>query len=342
MDKSLDELITQNRRRGARGSGGDDGTGYSFSGRRREGRRSGGGRGGNNRDGDLRATLSSSATAATSSSAPEKSHRRKRRSGDGYAVIVKNLHFSIMPADLEAFVSGQLPNCTLLRAELDYDSSGRSDGSAAVYFASLADAVQARNSLHGLSLANEIIDVTLDESADDIRDSGGVTDDSGQYMYKSILDRLGSNRPAPVSGVNKSSNVLDRLGSRVLDRLGPTAIYSNDRAGGRDRGGRRSDDRRRQRDDRGGSDRRRRPVRPEDLDKEMDSYMNGDGNPVDITDEKMDLGGDDVADAVEEERYSRPSNRSEFVDFDAPSNDPYTGAGGGGDSRRQVLDYGDI
>ncbi|KAI9338450.1 hypothetical protein BDR26DRAFT_862910 [Obelidium mucronatum] len=234
-----------------------------------------------------------------------------------------------MASDLAAFVREHLPLATVIDSEIDFDESGRSNGTANVRFEAHVDAVQARNVLHGLSLNDQILEVVLAPDCEDVADTGGVVNEHGEYMYKSILDRLGSNRPAPVTEVRKDAAVLDRLGSRILDRLGPTSVYAS-------RGSNRPESRWRSQNSDSNAGRRRKPVRAEDLDAEMDTYMTGEGV---IEPEKMDLGEDNSNDI--EERYRRPERR-EFVDFDAPSADPYTGAGGGSRSNRAVLDYGDI
>ncbi|KAJ3009769.1 UNVERIFIED_CONTAM: hypothetical protein HDU68_002502 [Siphonaria sp. JEL0065] len=315
MDKSLDELITQNRRRGARG--GDDGTGYQqqrgqrsepYNRRNRNNHR--------NRE-DLRATLGNEAPVAV-----ERKKRQPRQ--PGFGVAVTNLHYNVMADDLREFVGIHLPHAKVLEVTLDFDKSGRSTGASNVRFESQADAVHARNVLHGLALKDQLVNVVLATDSEDVVDLGGVVDEDGKYLYKSILDRLGSNRPAPVTEVRRNAAVLDRLGSRILDRLGPQSLYAS-------RGSSRPESRRRPQHN------SRKPVRPEDLDAEMDRYMTSEGKEVD-NGGQMDLGDDDSNDREVEDRYSRPE-RKEFVDFDAPSADPYTAAGGGGRANREVLDY---
>ncbi|KAJ3069782.1 hypothetical protein HDU98_007168 [Podochytrium sp. JEL0797] len=338
MDKSLDELVSINRK-----GGGDDGTGYQSQRRRdrdagsrpyarREPRRE-------RRDdrSDLRAHLADGPSAA-----PQQRKPRRRRQ-EGFGVVVANLHYNVLAETLADFVAQHLPRARVTAVEIDYDSADRSLGTASVRFDSQVDAVQARNVLHGMSLENEVLEVVLAEDSEALADdAAGVVNEHGEYMYKTILDRLGSNRPAPVNPdlKQRGGSVLNRLGSRVTDRLGPKTIHSpqrsNDRGSGDWRDRRDASRHNNSNSSNGSNSRRRGEVRPEDLDAEMDRYMNGDGNPVDLeTEEKMlvdGAAGDAVEQDAEEESHTRRSGpRKEFVDYDTPSADPYTTGGGGGD-----------
>ncbi|KAJ3130844.1 hypothetical protein HK100_007351 [Physocladia obscura] len=286
MDKSLDELITLNKRRGTRG--GDDGTGYSNPRNKTRGARGNGAR-------------------RTVPYEPPSSQANKKE-------------------DLSALIANYLPTLTAIaKPIIDYDNSGRSLGTATIFFESPVDVLQAKNTLDGLTLLDSIVKTDIDEVTLVIPDSGGVLNDEGEYMYRSILDRLGSKRPAPISGVAAPGSVLERLGSRVLDRLGPTVIYSNNSRGGR--GHRQSNT--------GG---RRRDVSTEELDKQMDAYLNGDGQPMSLDDDNVAT----VNKVAEQRIFGRKQNRQEFIDFDSPAADPYTTVGGGHSSGRVLLNYDDI
>ncbi|KAI8611411.1 Ion transport protein-domain-containing protein [Chytriomyces sp. MP71] len=371
MDRSLDELITESRRRGARSqgdSGGVDGTGYrGKTGRRerrpvpyfdeapRQGQR---GRRGRDERVDLRETLRE--RESEGGGGWGRSEEEKKRSG--VKVVLSNLHFNAMASDVDSLITAHAPVSALplqTPPEIDYDNAGRSLGTATLLFDSKDVAETVKAALHGLSLLGcliscEVVDYgpipaqrqrQRDRGNDEgqwarveeaVADGNDIINENGEYAYKSILDRMGANRPSGLTSGGQN-RVLDRLGSRVLDRLGPTVVYTAPDRGGTGRGGRQRGQRH---DYAGDGGARRRPVRGEDLDKEMDSYMNGDGNPVSLDDE-MDTEEDDRG-RIPNEEVSRREPRGEFVDFDAPSNDPYTTHGGGARGGRGLLDYGDL
>ncbi|KAJ3255542.1 hypothetical protein HDU77_003666 [Chytriomyces hyalinus] len=340
MDKSLDELITESRRSRARG-GTADGVGFMSArkererGGRRERRRTPYEHNDNRKTGDgsdLRKAIG-------------KGRGGKQGEWVGYPLALENLHFNVMPKDITAFISQTDDKVTVA---IDYDEAGRSLGTAKIYFSTSEAAANGQKALHGMSLLGSIVSAEIvpvqdrvmhdvDNAMTDSNSDAYGSNDNGEYAYKSILDRMGRNRPSAYAAGNGS--VLDRLGSRVLDRLGPTVIY-NQSTRSQDGRHRQNGGSRGERSSNSGRG-RARPVNPEDLDKEMDSYMSGDGNPVVLEDEvdngswKSDRGGNYNSEG-------RGDVRKEFVDFDAPSNDPYTTVGGGSGGGRGLLDYGDL
>ncbi|KAJ3378371.1 hypothetical protein HDU84_007624 [Entophlyctis sp. JEL0112] len=235
-----------------------------------------------------------------------------------------------MQSDLESFIADSIPGVLPMHSPtIDYDTSGRSLGTATLRFETMIDALQAKAALDGASLLDSVISATVDEKqASELEILGGgedIVNEDGEYMYKSILDRLGSKRPAPanLSG-GKSSSVLSRLGASVLDRLGPTAVYNT----GNIRGGRN----RRNGSD-GNSSRRRKVTTAEDLDQEMEAYLNGDGQPMSL---------DDPETVTEATKGPPRGSKGQFIDYDTPSADPYTARGGGAASGRALLNYDDI
>ncbi|KAJ3352976.1 UDP-glucose 6-dehydrogenase 1 [Entophlyctis luteolus] len=275
----------------------------------------------------------SDVTEQSSRSRPYQSaptRRRRKRNLAGVSVLLSNLHYNLMQSDLESFIADSIPGVLPMHSPtIDYDTSGRSLGTATLRFETMIDALQAKAALDGASLLDSVISATVDEKqASELEILGGgedIVNEDGEYMYKSILDRLGSKRPAPanLSG-GKSSSVLSRLGASVLDRLGPTAVYNT----GNIRGGRN----RRNGSD-GNSSRRRKVTTAEDLDQEMEAYLNGDGQPMSL---------DDPETVTEGTKGPPRGSKGQFIDYDTPSADPYTARGGGAASGRALLNYDDI
>ncbi|KAJ3234443.1 hypothetical protein HDU81_001399 [Chytriomyces hyalinus] len=335
MDKSLDELITESRRSRARG-GTADGIGFMSARKERE-------RGGRRERRRTPYEHNDNRQRGDGSDLRKSIGKGKGKQGEwvGYPLALENLHFNVMPNDITAFISQTDDKVTIA---IDYDEAGRSLGTAKIYFATSEAAAEGQKALHGMSLLGSIIsaeivpveDRAMHDMDNDVVDSNSDAygNGNGEYAYKSILDRMGSKRPSAYAAGNGS--VLDRLGSRVLDRLGPTVIY-NQSGRSHDGRSRQNGGSRGERSNNSGRSGRARPVKPEDLDKEMDSYMSGDGNPVVL--EEVDNGSWKSGNYNYEDRVDV---RKEFVDFDAPSNDPYTTVGGGSGGGRGLLDYGDL
>ncbi|KAI0391151.1 hypothetical protein F5Y17DRAFT_22685 [Xylariaceae sp. FL0594] len=295
MDRTLDEIVAENRST-KRGGGGGNGNGNGNRSRRNGG---GGGGGGNRqprerdhdyypRDGvrkstrDDRRGLDSDwvhdkfedlhyrdrAPHPRRRQDPEASHTER-----GTKIRVENLHYDLSESDLEGLFSRIGP---IIRLELVYDRAGRSEGVAYVTYESRDDAEDAIREFDGANAKGQPIRLTVVASAPKRNPF-----DTAQRPGRPLAERI--TRPRSLSPSD-----------REVDRYVPNGSRRSHSPRPRRRGGRRAGARRENgtSDSSGGREngarntgRDGRPKKTqEELDAEMEDYFGGGGgNPADVS-----------------------------------------------------------
>jgi THO complex subunit 4 len=262
VDMSLDDIIASNKKSGRGGNSSGRGRGNSsirrggargttnFSGPQRRGRE---GRGGLSRGNRTPYTRPSSNNTdrwehdmydKPTGNASGSTRLSGRRSGDGLRtgghLQISNLEFNVSEADIKELFSefGKLKKATI-----NYDGSGRSHGTADVVFERQADANKAFTTYNGVPL------------------------DGRPMKIESVSSAIVSNKPLSTRLDNsfrgKSRQPTSRAFSNATSRDGGSSRGGRGR-GGNQRGGRGGG--------RGGGN-KKAPVSKEDLDKELDSYI---------------------------------------------------------------------
>ncbi|KAJ3165444.1 hypothetical protein HDU88_004241 [Geranomyces variabilis] len=291
MDVSLDDIIAQKRSKGGRSNGGGGGGGGRAprqNSRATRSRNNGDARkpyARGNADSDWSHDMFEGRTTANSTAAARGAGRRGAAAvggaADGSATLkLENLHWNVSEQDIEELMGA---HGRVKSINVKYDNAGRSLGICFVTFESRKAAQAAADAYDGRALDGMKMSATVLAS----RGEGGAG--SGGRL----ASRLG---PKP------GQSVLDRLGKKLEDRLGPkvpstaeTFVYSGGgggRGGGGGAGG-------------GGHTRARQPRgKPTvtDLDAQMDRYMATGGAP----EAEMDL---DAA----------PAGSAAPVDWDKPA-----------------------
>ncbi|KAI8910677.1 hypothetical protein DFJ77DRAFT_470681 [Powellomyces hirtus] len=267
MDISLDEIIS--RKRSSRGGGGGgnrsrqrtDSSYSSDNGSPRTARRNDNNNGRRNRYSDKpysRSTGNANGTwrhdmfeGGPRDLADRIGSRRtvNEPSGGSTQIRVENLHWNVSEQDISELMGAY---GTLRSVKLKYDNAGRSEGVCTVTFDSEDAAVAAIEAYDGRDLDGMKMTATLVRGSSSRHGGGGGGGGA-------ITNRLGP----------KVGNVLDRLGKKLEDRLGPR-MQNNIRNGHTTSGG-----------GGGGGGRRQPRVRAvaEDLDAQMDRYMAGEAEP---------------------------------------------------------------
>lgn len=251
-DMALDDFIAKNKISGRFGKGGSRGGGRG--GDRRGGR---GGRGNDrggdrlNRSGDRGAVSKRGGgggggfSSRRTRNMPDRwehdmysGGRSGGAGGGGTKLIVNNLDFGVTDADMEELF-GEFG--TLKKASILYDRSGRSTGSAEVEFLRGSDARQAKEQYHQVPLDGRAMTITIVGSGDNNGRDGGGRRDGG------FRDR------SPRGGGNRRNNSDRNRDSGDRPRRGGGG-------GGRGRGG--------------GGRGKKEDITQEQLDAEMDDYLN--------------------------------------------------------------------
>ncbi|KAI9269729.1 hypothetical protein EDC94DRAFT_686160 [Helicostylum pulchrum] len=163
----------------------------------------------------------------------------------GSYISVENLHYDVTEKDISELFSTV---ADVLQAKLVFDISGRSTGVATIKYASMEDAEKAIKKYNNVELDGQAMRIELKE-----------------YVP----------RTPKATGGRFNNNRLD---SRRNDR--GDRGDRGDRKGDRNRGDRNRDDNRNgnSRDNNKKNDRSKQNMTAEDLDKEMDNYMNSTNN----------------------------------------------------------------
>lgn len=252
VDMSLDDIISSNKRgrgRGGRGGGRGRGSGRSrgFSNNRRGGRGAGGPiRRDSNRGGNR------STPYTRPRNVPDKwehdmydgagSRASGGRRSEGLTteahLQISNLDFGVTESDIKELFTefGKLKKATI-----NYDESGRSHGTADVVFERKPDALKAFNTYNGVPLDGRAMKIEMVTAA--------VT---------SLNSTMSSGRRGSSRGFSSNRSGGLRSGGNFQSSRGRSS-----RGGQRGRGGR----------GRGRGRDRRQPPSKEDLDKELDSYI---------------------------------------------------------------------
>ncbi|KAJ3194099.1 hypothetical protein HK101_003487 [Irineochytrium annulatum] len=193
------------------------------------------------------------------------------------SIRIENLHYVVSEADLFE-IAQTYGNVT--KTQIQYDRAGRSDGAATVRFSSAHEAALAAESLNGMMLDGQVLTVYVERPRQNSRKVYGSTPQQPEPLYAEPYAR---DTRSGGRSVTARASVTSRLGPKngggtkkggqtgVLARLGPVRVSVLDRlsarkepvsgGGGQLKGGRRSG--------------RKKKATANEMDVEMDSYMNG-------------------------------------------------------------------
>ncbi|KAJ3174838.1 hypothetical protein HDU87_006630 [Geranomyces variabilis] len=296
MDVSLDDLIAQKRSKGGRSNGGGGGGRAPRQNSRSTRSRNNGdarkpyARG--NAEADWSHDMFEGRTTANSTAAVRGAGRR---GAEGPATLkLENLHWNVSEQDIDELMGayGRVKSMNV-----KYDIAGRSLGVCFVTFESRKEAQAAADAYDGRSLDGMKLSATVLASRGE---SGGGAGSGGR-----LASRLG---PKP------GQSVLDRLGKKLEDRLGPkvpasaeSLAYSNGVSGGRGGGGGGGG---------GGHTRSARQPRGKptvtDLDAQMDRYMATGGAP----EAEMDLDAAPAAAPVDWDKPAASATARGIITYD--------------------------
>ncbi|EIW55221.1 RNA-binding domain-containing protein [Trametes versicolor FP-101664 SS1] len=181
-------------------------------------------------------------------------------------ILVSNLHYEVTPKDLTQ-IFGQIG--TLVREPLiRYDRSGRSTGVAVVTFETPAEATRAKNQFDGILAKNQPMEITYDTappaSAKGPRRGANTGSLLNRIEKPPLLDRLSRNDTKP------------RQNAATEGGVGPVRNKPRGGAAGPRAG-------------------KRVPAKPktaEDLDKELDAYLQDDVIPNGQTEKPAAVAGE--------------------------------------------------
>ena len=137
-----------------------------------------------------------------------------------YLVSLSNLHYNVSEPDLVELFGGKN---SVLKCEIDYDISGRSEGTAKLVFVSRTIAENYQRRYHGQKLDGNELKITLVRNVEDpINKKSGGGSSWKQNKGKNLDDRLGKSLDDRLG--KKKQSLDDRLGPKmgsIEDRLGP-------------------------------------------------------------------------------------------------------------------------
>jgi len=189
----------------------------------------------------------------------------RKTSSDADTLVVSNLHYEVMPADLKMVFEAM---GTLAREPtIKYDRSGRSLGVAYVQFLDSKDAKVALDRLNGMSAKGKPMNIALDPGR---KTPGFGRPPPTGPKSASLINRIAS---APlVDRVAKQHPTISETNRIQTDNGKPTTGGKNARSGGHGRPGKSSGA--------GGGSKGNKPARvpkipktAEELDKELEAYL---------------------------------------------------------------------
>ncbi|KAH9941614.1 RNA-binding domain-containing protein [Epithele typhae] len=161
-------------------------------------------------------------------------------------IIVSNLHYEVTPKDLTS-IFGQIG--TLIREpQIRYDRSGRSSGVAVVTFETPLEATRAKKQFDGILCKNQPMSVVYDTSAPKpVRNATNTTSLLNRIEKPPLIERLTKAETKPRPPATQGS-----VGPMRTKTRGPTTR----------------------------APKREKPKTADELDKELDAFMNDDIKPI--------------------------------------------------------------